>query len=296
MAERTPQIPQEVVDLYDEYTHAPLERRVFLDRLARVAGGAAAAAALLPLLEADYANAQVVPEQDPRLATETVRIPAEGGGLLLYVARPAGGTAPLPAVVVVHENRGLNPHIRDVARRAALAGHVAVAPDFLSVAHGETPADEDRARTLIGGLDRDLTLRHALAAAGYARSGRADVTGRVGTIGFCWGGGLVNRMAAADPDIDATVSFYGSQPSADEARTIRSPLLLHYASLDERINRGIPEFAAALDAAGAPWTMHMYEGVNHAFHNDTAAARYDRDAAELAWSRTQEFLARHLAS
>lgn len=287
-------IPQPIIDLYDEYTHAPLDRRAFLERLAALAGGSAAAYALLPVLENNYAVAQIVAPDDGRLTTEDASVPAPGGGTVAaYVAKPADAAGPLPAVVVIHENRGLNPHIHDVARRMALEGYVAVAPDLLSSAGG-TPADEDKAREMIGQLDAEKTLAEALAVVDYARRGRDDVTGRVGTVGFCWGGALVNRIAAADPQVNATVSYYGRQPSAEEAKKISAPLMLHYASLDERINAGIPQFTATLVEAGIPYTLHVYEGANHAFNNDTNAARYDEQAATLAWQRTTDFFARHL--
>lgn len=287
-------VPQEAIELYDEYTHAPLGRRVFLDRLARIAGGTAAAAAMLPLLQNDYALAQVVPAEDPRLVGETATFDVPGGTMSAYVAKPADAGEPLPAVVVIHENRGLNPHIRDVARRAALAGYVAVAPDFLSPGSGGTPEDEDRARDLIGQLDPAQTLQQALAVVAYARSGRDDVSGPVGVVGFCWGGGLANQVAAGDPELGAAISFYGRQLPAEQAGALKVPLLLHYAALDERINAGIPDFVSALTAAGVGYGLHMYEGVNHAFHNDTNAARYDRAAADLAWARTLDFLGLHL--
>lgn len=296
MARSTDRIPQPIIDLYDEYTHAQLDRRTFLDRLAVLAGGSAAAYALLPVLQNDYARAQVIAADDARLTTEEVSVPVEGGAAVTaYVARPADAAGPLPAVVVVHENRGLNPHIRDVARRTALEGYVAVAPDFLSVAGG-TPEDEDRAREMIGQLDPARTLTEALAVVDYARAGRDDVTGKVGTMGFCWGGALVNRIAVADPQVNATVSYYGRQPPAEDAARISAPLMLHYAGLDDRINAGIPAFVAALDDAAIPYSMHMYEGANHAFNNDTNAARYDSEAAELAWQRTTDFFRRLLKS
>lgn len=273
-------LPPEILALYDEYTHAPL------DRLAKLAGGTAAAAALLPILENDYAQAQIVDPETDELTTETATFPIPDGEMSAYVARPADASGPLPAVVVIHENRGLNPHIRDVARRVALEGYVAVAPDFLSADGTPTPEDEDAAREEIGALDADAILANAEAAVTYARSGRDDVTGRVGTVGFCWGGGLVNRLAASEAKPDASVAFYGRQVGAEEAARITTPLMLHYAGLDERINAGIDDYVAALDAAGTDYTMHMYEGVNHAFHNDTNAGRYDAAAAELAFERT----------
>lgn len=280
-----PQISQAVIELYDSYTHAPLPRRVFLERLARLTGGTAAAAALLPILENNYAHAEMVPEDDPALeiSTETA------GALQVYVAKPAGVTEPMPAIVVIHENRGLNPHIKDVARRAALGGYVAIAPDYLSADGTPTPDDQDLAREQIGELDAAQTLANGLAVLQYARSGREDSNGKVGVVGFCWGGGQANSLAVSDPDLDAAVAFYGRQADAADAAKIQAALLLHYAGLDERINAGIADYTAALDAAGVSYEMQMYDGVNHAFHNDTNEARYDAEAAALAWQRTMAF-------
>jgi carboxymethylenebutenolidase len=196
-------------------------------------------------------------------------------------------------VVVVHENRGLNPHIEDVARRMALEGFVALAPDFLSP-QGGTPEDEDQAREMIGQLDPAQTLQNAVAAVDFLESHEA-VTGQVGVVGFCWGGALANQLAVNVPDLGAAVPFYGRQPTGEEAARIEAPLLLHYAGIDERVNAGIADYEQALKAAGVDYTIHMYEGANHAFHNDTNAARYNQEAAELAWSRTIEFLKQQLA-
>ncbi|MGF1624429.1 MAG: dienelactone hydrolase family protein [Alphaproteobacteria bacterium] len=287
-----PSIPRAVIDLYDAYTHVPLPRRVFLDRLALLMGSTAAAAALLPLLENNYAHAEMVPEDDPALAVET----AQAGALSVYVAKPAGVTVPLPAIVVIHENRGLNPHIKDVARRAALAGYIAIAPDYLSADGTPTPADEDQARDEIGALDPAQTLENGLAVLQYARAGREDVDGRVGVVGFCWGGAQVNSLAVNDPDLDAAVAFYGRQPASDDAAKIQAALMLHYAENDEGVNAGIEAYTQALGAAGIPFEMHMYEGAEHAFHNDTNAARYDEAAAALAWQRTMMFFDQHLKS
>jgi carboxymethylenebutenolidase len=285
-----PPIPQPIIDLYDAYTHVPLPRRVFLDRLTKLAGGTAAAMALLPLLENNYARAEMVPEDDPALVTET----AQAGALSVYVAKPADAAGPLPAIVVIHENRGLNPHIKDVARRAALAGYVAIAPDYLSADGTPTPENEDQARDEIGALDDAETLANGLAVLQYARSGRDDVDGSTGVVGFCWGGGQANSLAVNDPELDAAVAFYGRQPSAEDAARIKAALLLHYAGLDDNINPGIEAYTQALDAAGVAYEMHMYDGVNHAFHNDTNAARYDEAAATLAWQRTIAFFDQHL--
>ena len=284
---------QEIIRLYDEYTHERLDRRVFMDRLARMAGGTAAAAALIPLLKANYAKAAIVPADDPRVHTERVTFEGATGEVQGYLARPADAQGALPGVVVIHENRGLNPHIEDVARRLALEGFVALAPDFLSP-QGGTPEDEDQAREMIGQLDQQQTIQNAVAAVDFLADHEAT-TDKVGVVGFCWGGGLANQVAVNSESVDAVVPFYGRQPASSEASKIQAPLLLHYAGLDERINAGIPEYEQALKDAGVDYTIHMYEGVNHAFHNDTGAARYDQDAAELAWSRTIEFFKRHLS-
>ena len=277
---------QRIIELYDEYAHAPLDRRVFLDRLAALAGGAAAAAALLPLLEIKRAEAAVVAPDDPGVKAAYVSYPGKSGPVRGYVARPAAGTN-LGAVLVIHENRGLNAHIEDVARRLALAGFVALAPDLLSAAGG-TPADEDKARDMIQKLDRPVALADAVAGIAWLRT-QPDVNGKVGAVGFCWGGGMVNQLAVADPTLDAAVAYYGAQPNAADAAKIKAPLLLHYAGLDERIDAGIPAYRAALDKAGVAYEVYIYEGANHAFNNDTSPARYDAKAAKLAWDRTIAF-------
>jgi len=270
-----------IVALYDEYTHAPLPRRVFLRRLAKLAGGAAAAAALLPLL--DNAHAEQIRRDDARLETGYL----DYGGIRCYVARPKSTAGKLPAVVVIHENRGLNPHIEDVARRAALEGFAAAAPDLLA-AQGGTPSDEDKARALIGALDRGQTIAN-LAAVVDALAARAE-TGKIGCIGFCWGGGLANQLAVHSARIAASAPFYGEVPDVLDVPRIKARLLLHYAERDPRINTGVPAYEGALKAAGVQHAIHVYPGTDHAFHNDTAGARYNREAAELAWSRTIAFL------
>ena len=277
-----------VVALYDEYTHAPLPRRTFLERLAALAGGTAAAYALLPMLENDYARAAIVEPDDARIAVERVPIRLPGGEMRAYVAVPRDGPAKRAGVIVIHENRGLNPHIEDVARRVALAGFTAIGVDMLS-AQGGTPADEDRARGMIAKVDRAAAIADLSAVVDWLRA-RPDANGRVGTIGFCWGGGMANALAVAVPSLDAAVPFYGvAPPSADVAR-IRARLLLHYAGNDPRINAGIEGYEAALKAAGVAYTAHVYEGTEHAFHSDTAGARYNETAAKLAWTRTIAFL------
>ena len=277
-----------VVALYDEYTHAPLPRRTFLERLAALAGGTAAAYALLPMLENDYARAAIVEPDDARIAVERVPIRLPGGVMRAYVAAPRDGPAKRAGVIVIHENRGLNPHIEDVARRVALAGFTAIGVDMLS-AQGGTPADEDRARGMIAKVDRAAAIADLSAVVDWLRA-RPDANGRVGTIGFCWGGGMANALAAGLPSLDAAVPFYGvAPPSADVAR-IRAKLLLHYAGNDPRINAGIEGYESALKAAGVAYTAHVYEGTEHAFHSDVAGARYNEAAAKLAWTRTIAFL------
>jgi len=283
----SPQITQEMIDLYDEYTHLTLDRRRFFDHLTRVAGGTAAACALLPILENNYAHAAMVAPDDSRVATETVTFPGAHGELTAYLARPAGEMGKLPAVLVIHENRGLNPHIEDVTRRMALEGFVALGVDFLSPAGG-TPADEDKAREMIGQLDSAQTIENAVAAVNYL-AGHPATTGKVGAVGFCWGGAMANQVAVNAPNIAATVAYYGRQPAPEQVAKIKAPMMLHYAGLDERINAGIPDFKSALDASGVSYEMFTYDNANHAFNNDTNAARYDEKAAEVAWNRTVTF-------
>jgi carboxymethylenebutenolidase len=282
---------QKIIDLYDAYTHGALARRDFIDRLAQLAGGTAAALAVLGLLQNDYALAGVVAEDDARLTIETAGYEAGGARVSGYLARPkAGGRH--PAVLVVHENRGLNPHIKDVARRVAVEGFLAFAVDALSPVGG-TPAEEDKARELIGGLDRALTLTQVAAAVPFL-AGHKHSSGKVGVVGFCWGGAMANRLAAAGTSLAAAVAYYGSSLPAEDVPRINAALLLHYAGKDERINAAVPAFEAALKEHKKAYELHMYEGAQHAFNNDTNAARYDKAAAELAWGRTIEFLKQRL--
>ncbi len=281
-----------VIELYDDYTHGGLDRRSFLRGLSRLAGSAAAAAVLLPLLENRYAEAATIAPDDPALKTGRESFDAPGGAVACYVARPASRPKRRPAVVVIHENRGLNAHIEDVARRLAQAGFLTIAPDALS-ASGGTPGDEDLARQRIGELDRDAALGIYLAAVRHAATHERS-SGKVGCVGFCWGGGLAGRLAANSAELAAAVVFYGMPLAADEAARVRVPLLLNYAGRDTRINEAVPGFEAALKAAGRPYEIHTYADVDHAFHNDTNAARYNADAAALAWQRTVEFLTREL--
>ncbi|MBD9648994.1 carboxymethylenebutenolidase [Ensifer sp. KUDG1] len=288
-----PKITQAMIDAYDEYTHLTLDRRRFMEKLTGLAGSAAAAAAIAPLLAANGAKAEIVAANDTRVTGEDITYPGAGGDMKGYLVRPAEVSGKLPAVIVIHENRGLNPHIRDVARRMALEGFLALAPDFLSPAGG-TPTDEDKAREMIGALDAAATTANAAATVAFLE-GHAQSTGKVGAIGFCWGGGLVNRLAVGSPDLKAGVAYYGAQPKAEDVPKIKAALLLHYAGLDERINAGIEAYQKALKDNGKDATIYVYDGVNHAFNNDTSAARYDKAAADLAWSRTVEFLKTKLA-
>jgi carboxymethylenebutenolidase len=287
-----PPITQTIVDLYDRFTHGALSRREFMERLAATVGGTAAAIALLPLLQNNYAVAQTVAENDPRIAISRFQYEigdAMMNGELAWPAREGR----FPGVVVIHENRGLNPHIRDVTRRFALEGFIALGIDVLSP-EGGTPADEDRARDMIGQVPPDRAA--ARLAAGVAALARVQTcNGKVGTVGYCWGGGMVNRIAVLNPPgLAAGVSYYGSQVPAEQVERIRTPLMLHYAGNDERINAGIPAFKAALEWAKKDFELHVYDGAQHAFNNDTNAARYNKPVADLALSRTLAFFRKHL--
>jgi carboxymethylenebutenolidase len=279
---------QKIITLFDTYTHGGMSRRAFLDRLTLMAGSAAAASALLPVLENNYAQAAMVAEDDPRLTISEGEI-APGIKGLLAVPKDAAGK--LPAVLVIHENRGLNPHIKDVTRRMALEGFVAFGADYLAPAGG-TPADEEQAREMIGTLKPEDITAYSQGAL-KALIAHPQGTGKAGAMGFCWGGGAVNALAVADPSLAAGVAYYGRQAPAADVAKIAAPLMLHYASLDERVNAGIAEYEAALKAANKTYELHMYEGANHAFNNDTNAARYNKEAADLAWGRTVAFLKKH---
>ena len=280
---------QKIIDLFDRYTHGGMNRRDFLEKLTLMAGSAAAATALLPALENNYAHAEIVPENDPAIKAEMAEI---APGIKGYLVRPAAeGT--YPAVLVIHENRGLNPHIRDVTRRMAKEGFIAFGGDYLT-AQGGTPTDEEKAREMIGTLKPEEVLAFSRSAVD-ALAKLQGSNGKVGAVGFCWGGGAVNALAASgDPNFKAGVAYYGRQAPAADVPGIAAPLLLHYASLDERINAGIAEFEAALKANGKSYEIFMYEGANHAFNNDTNAARYNKEAADLAWGRTVTFLKANL--
>lgn len=276
---------QRIINLFDEYTHKPLKRQEFINRLVKLTGSMTAAMAVLPLLEVNYANAQVVPEQDDDIITEEITYSGGEGTMKGYLARPKKD-GKYGSVVVNHENRGLNPHIKDVARRVAKAGFIGMAPDALSV-FGGTPANEDEARELIGKLDAVKNTNNFLKGLEYLRS-RSEANGKTGCVGFCWGGGVANQLAVHDPSLNAAVAFYGRQPAKEDAAKIKAEVLLHYGGLDERINEGIPAYEEALKAAGVKYHLYVYEGAQHAFHNDTAPTRYNEAAAKLAWSRTIE--------
>jgi carboxymethylenebutenolidase len=284
---------QKVVDLYEKYSQGSLDRRDFMKKLALIAGSAAAANALLPLMGKDAAWAQITAKDDARLIVEYMKYPGETGEVRANFVRPKGD-AKLPGVVVIHENRGLNAHIEDVTRRIALEGFLAIAPDALSPLGG-TPEDSDKAPALIGQLDKEKTTKNYLAAVKYLKTHPLS-TGKVGVVGFCWGGAMANQVAINSPDVVAVIPYYGAAPAPEDVPKIKASLLLHYAGIDERINSGIPAFEAALKKASVNYKIFMYEGAKHAFNNDMSAERYNKDAAQLAWQRTIAFLKEKLKS
>lgn len=284
-------VEQSVIELYDAYNHQEMTRRQFMDKLTHLAGGVAAAYALLPILENNYAFAEKIPADDKRLQAEYITFPVKSGSMKGYEAMPVNA-GKIPAVLVIHENKGLNPHIEDIARRLAVEGFLALAPDALT-AQGGSPADPEVAAGMIKELNMDDTIQNFVAAAAYLKT-HPHSTGKVGVVGFCWGGAMANQMAVHSPDIIAAVPYYGKQPDSSDVAKIKAELLLHYAGLDERINAGIPDYTKALDANGIIYTLYMYEGANHAFNNDTNAARYNKEAAELAWKRTIDFFSAKL--
>jgi carboxymethylenebutenolidase len=286
---------QRIINLYDRFTHGFINRREFLDRLGELAGSAAAAAALVPLLQNDPAKAAAVAPDDLRLLSDLVTYPAPDGTKVSgYLARPKNKTK-RPAVIVIHENRGLVDHIKDVTRRLAVEGFLALGVDMLSP-YGGTPADEDKARDMFADKVKPEEAAPRIAAAvGYLQQ-HPESTGNVGAIGFCWGGGMVNRLAVLSPALKAGVAYYGVQVPADQVPAIQAPLLLHYAGNDERVDAGIPAYEAALKANGKRYTIYVYEGAQHAFNNDTSATRYSKAAADLAWGRTLAFLKDNLGA
>ena len=284
---------QELLILFDAYVHGDLDRRGFLDRAGKFAVGGMTAAGLLAALSPNFAAAQVVPKDDVRLTTAVVDVasPSGYGRLKAYVAKPAGATGKLPSVLVIHENRGLNPHIEDMTRRVALDGYLALAPDALSPLGGY-PGDEDKARALFATLDQSKTRQDMLASA-KALMGRADSTGRVGVVGFCYGGGIAHMLSTQMPDLAAAVPYYGNHPPAEDAAKVKAPLQIHFAGVDDRINNAWPPYEAALKAADARYVAHLYPGTQHGFNNDTTP-RFDAAAAELSWGRTMAFFKEHL--
>jgi carboxymethylenebutenolidase len=288
------EFPQEILDLFDRYVHGDIDRRGFLDGAQRFAVGGVTAAAILESLAPNYAWAQQIPRDDARIKTgyETVPSPQGNGSIKGYLVRPSAGAAKLPGVLVVHENRGLNPYIEDVARRTATANFIAFAPDGLTSVGGYPGSDEQGGK-LFGTVDRAKMSEDFIAAARWLKS-RPDCTGKIGVVGFCFGGGVSNMLAVRlGADLSAAVPFYGGQAAAADVPNIKAPLLLHYASLDKRINDGWPAYEAALKEHNKTYTMHMYENTNHGFHNDTTP-RYDEAAAKLAWQRTIDFFNKHL--
>ena len=285
--------PQEVLTLFDGYIHGGISRREFLDRAAKYAVGGFTAVAMLEALRPNFAWAEQVAKNDSRLKTEYLSYPSpQGSGTMRgYVARPVNASGKLPGIVVIHENRGLNPYIEDVARRLALENYVAFAPDALAPVGGY-PGDEQQAAALYAKLDPAKRREDMYAAYSFLKA-HPDCSGRMGATGFCAGGGVVNSMATHFPDLGAAVPFYGDPPPAAEAAKIKAPMLLHFAALDTRINSGWPTYEAALKSAGVKYTAYVYPNTNHGFHNDTTP-RYDEAAAKLAWSRTVAFFKEHL--
>lgn len=286
--------PQELLNLFDLYVHGDIPRREFMDRAKKFAVGGLSAAALVESLSPNFAWAQQVAKDDPRIQAEWAEVASPNGlgRIKGYLVKPAKAIGKLPGVLVVHENRGLNPYIEDVARRVATANFIAFAPDGLTTAGGY-PGDEDQAREAFAKLDRDKMMEDFVAAARWLKS-RPECTGKIGVVGFCFGGGVANMLAVKlGSELSAAVPFYGGQARGEDVAKIQAPLLLHYASLDTRVNAGWPAYEEALKANGKKYTMHMYENTNHGFHNDTTP-RYDEAAAKLAWGRTIDFFNAHL--
>ncbi|MBA3056388.1 MAG: dienelactone hydrolase family protein [Gammaproteobacteria bacterium] len=284
---------QELLILFDAYVHGAIDRRGFLEGAQKFAVAGMTAGMLLAALSPNFAQAQQVPPDDKRLKTERLSYPSPAGHGTVngYLARPANASGPLPAILVAHENRGLNPHIEDITRRLALDGFMAFAPDALTPL-GDYPGDEDKARELFAKLDQAKTREDFLAGARYLKK-RADCSGKLGVVGFCWGGGIAHVLSTHLPELDAAVSFYGNHPPAEDAAKVKAPLLIHFAGVDERINAAWPAYEAALKAAGVHYTAHQYAGTQHGFNNDTTP-RFDAASAKLAWDRTLAFFEKTL--
>ena len=277
---------QDVMNFYRDYDTGLINRREFLAKMAIIAGSAAAASSLMMVLENDYAMAEIISKDDPRIESEYINYPGASGDIRANLVTPKGEEK-VPGVVVIHEIWGLNPHIEDVARRLGIEGFLAMAPDALTPVGG-TPEDSMKAFGLIRELDNETTVKNYVAAVKFLQS-HPKSNGKVGVTGFCWGGGMSNQVAVNSPDLKAAVPFYGNQPKAEDVQKIKASLLLHYAENDERINSGIPAFEEALKKASIDYRIYMYEGTQHAFYNDTNAERYHKEAAQLAWKRTVAF-------
>ena len=286
-------IRQEVFDLYDDYAHNRINRRDFMEKLSLYAVGGLTVPALMSFLMPDYQNTLQVKRTDPRIKSDyiTYNSPKGGGQIKALLSKPAEANKKLGAVVVVHENRGLNPYIEDVGRRVALAGFISIAPDALTPLGGY-PGNDDKGRELQAKRDKNEMLEDFIAAFEYLKQ-QPDVNGKIGVVGFCFGGGIANMMAVRLPDLAAAVPFYGAQPPLDQVPQIKAPLLIHYAGLDTRVNEGWPAYENALKENKKEYTAYIYPNVNHGFHNDTTP-RYDKDAAELAWKRTIDFFTEKL--
>ena len=282
---------QKIINLYDSYTHSQISRKEFMKKLAVLTGSTALALTILPSLESNYAAAATV--KDDEVFSEEITFPGADGNTSGLFAMPKGNKKKLGAVVVIHENRGLTPHIKDVTKRVAMAGFIALGVDALSP-FGGTPADENKGRELIGKLDPEKNLQNYLKALAFLRA-HPQGNGKTGCVGFCWGGAMANKLAVNDPQLNAAVAYYGSQVKAEEVPNIKASLLLHYGGLDERINAGIPAYEQALKANHINYQLYIYEGVNHAFNNDTSPTRYNEAAAKLAWQRTIDLFKKRLS-
>ena len=278
---------EKITRLYNDYKDGKTDRRAFIKKLTMVAGSTAAALALLPVLEGNSLKASASVQDDPDLLTEFIKYPGETGEVRGFLARPKAGKK-FPAVIVIHENRGLQPHIQDVTRRMAKEGFLVLAPDALSPLGGTPDNDPDKAATMISDLNKEQTIKNFVAAVKYLKTNPLS-TGKVGCTGFCWGGGMTNQVAVNAPDLDAAVPYYGGQPTAEQVALIKAPVMAHYGGDDARINAGIPAFEEALKKYKKEYQIFIYEGAGHAFNNDSNPERYNEKAAKLAWSRTIGF-------
>jgi carboxymethylenebutenolidase len=289
-----PKITQEMINLYDDYTHISLDRRAYMTKLTAIVGTTAAAATVTDMIAGNKAAAQIVKSDDTRVKGEMVKFPGESGEFGGYLCRPANATGKLPTVIVIHENRGLTGHIQDVTRRMALEGFLAFGPDFL-LPYGGAPADEDKGREIHAKMDRARAVANGLASIKFLTA-HASSNGKIGVTGFCWGGGMSNSLAVAGgASVLAAAPYYGAQPTTADIPKIKARMMLHYAQNDDNINKGIPAYEAALKAAGSRYELFTYDGTQHAFNNDGSAARYNKAAADLAWSRTIAMFKKELA-